>query len=72
MLAPRLIANFAGAMSEYASAIELLGTDYMTDDGVEQLLGFIRKRLYITDLGLETEAFDKYANHLARKRATPS
>ena len=66
-LAPRLIANFTGTMSDDARAIELLGTDCMTDDGVEQRLAFIRKRLHITDLSLETEAFDKYFNQLARK-----
>ena len=55
-------------MSEDARAMELLGTDYQVDDGVEKLLAFIRKRLHITDLHLETEAFDKYFSHLARKK----
>ena len=41
---------------------------YQVDDGVEQLLAFIRKRLHITDLHLETEAFEKYFTHLARKK----
>ena len=67
-LAPRLIANFTGTMSDDARAIELLGNDYMTDDGVEQLLAFIRKRLHITDLSLETEAFDTHVNQLVRKK----
>ena len=40
----------------------------MNDDGVEQLLLFLRKRLHITDLNLETEAFEKYFTHLARKK----
>ena len=32
------------------------------------MLAFIRKRLNIHDLDLETEAFDKYFNHMVRKR----
>ncbi len=67
-LAPRLIANFTGAMSEDARAMEMLGTDYMVEDGVERLLAFIRKRIHITDLNLETDAFEKYFNHLTRKK----
>ena len=67
-LAPKLISNFTGSMSEDARAMELLGTDYQVHDGVERLLTFIRKRLHITDLGLETEAFEKYFTHLARKK----
>ena len=58
-LAPKLIANFTGAMQEDARAMELLGRDFLIDDGVEQLLSFLRKRLHITDLNLETEAFEK-------------
>ena len=58
-LAPKLIANFTGAMSEDARAMELLGSDFLEEDGVEKLLTFIRKRLHITDLHLETDAFDK-------------
>ena len=53
-LAPKLIANFTGTMSEDARAVELLGSDYQVDDGVELLLAFIRRRLHITDLHLET------------------
>ena len=67
-LAPKLISNFTGAMSEDARAMELLGSDYQVDDGVDQLLAFIRKRLHITDLNLETEAFEKYFTHLVRKK----
>ena len=67
-LAPKLIANFTGSMQEDARAMELLGQDFLNDDGVEQLLLFLRKRLHITDLNLETEAFEKYFTHLARKK----
>ena len=34
-LAPKLISNFTGAMSEDARAMELHSTDYQVDDGVE-------------------------------------
>ena len=67
-LAPELIANFTGSMRDDAKAMELNATDFQVDDGVEQLLRFIRKRLHITDLNLETEAFDKYFAQLARKK----
>ena len=67
-IAPKLIANFTGSMREDARAMELLGQDYLADDGVERLLAFLRKRLHITDLQLETDAFEKYFKHIARKR----
>ena len=67
-LAPKLIANFTGSLEEDARAMELLGSDFQDDEGVEKLLDFLRKRLHITDLSLETEAFDKYFTHLARKK----
>ena len=67
-LAPRLISNFTGDMSEDARAMELNGIDYQVEDGVEQLLALIRKRLHITGLNLEAEAFEKYFTHLARTR----
>ncbi len=67
-LAPKLIANFTGSMSDDAKAMELSATDFQVDDGVEKLLRFIRKRLHITDLNLETEAFEKYFAQLARKK----
>ena len=57
-LAPKLIANFTGSMQDDARAMELLGEDFLNDDGVEQLLSFIRKRLHITELNLETEAVE--------------
>ena len=66
-LAPRLISNFTGAMREDAMAMELHSSHYQVDDGVEKLLAFIRKRLHITDLSLETEAFENYFTQLARK-----
>ena len=40
----------------------------MIPDGVETLLAFIRKRLNIRDLDLETEAFDKYFNKMMRRK----
>ena len=55
-------------MSEDARSMELSAADYMTADGVEKLLEFIRKRLNIRDLDLETEAFDKYFNNMTRQR----
>ena len=55
-------------MSEDARSMELSAADYMTADGVEKLLEFIRKRLNIRDLDLETEAFDKYSNKMTRQR----
>ena len=67
-LAPRLIANFTGSMQDDARAMELLGNDFLVDNGVELLLDFLKKRLHITELNLETEAFEKYFNHLARKK----
>ena len=67
-LAPKLISNFTGSMSEDARAMELLGSDFQVDDGVEKLLAFLRKRLHITDLNLETEAFERYFSQLARKK----
>ena len=67
-LAPKLIASFTGAMSEDARAMELHSSEYQVDDGVEKLLAFIRKRLHNTDLSLETETFEKYFTHLARKK----
>ena len=32
--------------------------DYLVVDGVEQLLAFMRKRLHIRDIDLETDAFE--------------
>ena len=55
-------------MSDDAKAMELRAGDYQVDDGVEKLLTFIKKRLHITDLSLETEAFDRYFNKLIRRR----
>ena len=43
-------------------------SDYQVDDGVELLLAFIRKRLNIRELDLETEVFKKYFNDMMRKR----
>ena len=65
-LAPRLISNFKGAMSEDARSMELNAAGYMVLDGVEKLLEFIRKRLHTRDLDLESEVFDKYFNKMTR------
>ena len=67
-LAPRLISNFKGAMSDDARSMELNAAEYLIPDGVEKLLAFIRKRLNIRDLDLETEAFDKYFNNMMRRK----
>ena len=55
-------------MSEDARSMELNAAEYMVPDGVERLLEFIRKRLNIRDLDLETEAFDRYFNKMTSKR----
>ena len=68
VLAPRLISNFKGAMSDDARNIELSAGGYQAPDGVERLLALIRKRLNIRDLDPETEAFDTYFNHMTRTR----
>ena len=58
-LAPRLISNFIGALSEDTRAMDIHSSDYQVDGGVGKLLALIRQRLHITDLNLETEAFEK-------------
>ena len=55
-------------MNDDARSMELNAADYMVPDGVEKLLTFIRKRLNIRDLDLETEAFDKYFNKMMRQK----
>ena len=55
-------------MSDDVRSIEPNANDYLVDNGIELLLNFIRKRLNICDLDLETEAFEKYFNQLMRKR----
>ena len=55
-------------MSDDARSMELNAAEYMVPDGVEQLLAFIRKRLNIRDLDLETEAFDRYFNKMTRQK----
>ena len=55
-------------MSDDARSMELSSADYLVDDGIEKLLELIRRRLNIRDLDLETEAFDKYFNHMMRKK----
>ena len=67
-LAPKLISSFATVMSDDARSMDLRASDYQVDDGVEQFLAFIRRRLRITDLSLETGAFDKYFKKFARKK----
>ena len=67
-LAPRLISNFKGAMSDDVRSMELNSAEYATPDGVERLLAFIKKRLNIRELDLETEVFKKYFDGIVRKR----
>ena len=57
VLAPRLISNFKGAMSDDVRSMELNSADYLVPDGIERLLAFIKRRLNIRELDLETEAF---------------
>ena len=66
--APRLISNFKGAVSDVVRSMELNSADYAVPDGVERLLAFIKKRLNIRELDLETEVFQKYFNSMMRKR----
>ena len=55
-------------MSDDARSMELRSGYYLVEDGIEQLLAFIRQRLNIRDLDLETEAFEKYFNQWARTK----
>ena len=55
-------------MIDDVRSVELNSANYLVPDGVEQLLTFIRKRLNIRELDLETEAFQKYFNDLMIKR----
>ena len=67
-LAPRLISNFKGAFSDDVRSMELNSAEYQTPDGVERLLAFIKKRLNIRELDLETEVFKKYFDGIVRRR----
>ena len=67
-LAPRLISNFKGAFSDDVRSMELNSAEYQTPDGVERLLAFIKRRLNIRELDLETEVFKKYFDGIVRKR----
>ena len=68
VLAPKLLASFTGSLDDDAKSMDLQPSDYQTDECVEKLLAFIRKRINITDLSLETDAFDKHFMSLARKK----
>jgi len=50
--------------------MEPRSSDFMVDDddGAGKLLSFIRHRLHITDLSLETDAFENFFTHLALKK----
>merc|ERR1712016_551856 len=48
--------------------MEMNSGDYQVPDGVERLLAFIKRRLNIRELDLETEVFKKYFNDMMRKR----
>ena len=67
-VAPRLISNVRGSMSDDVRSMELKSSDYLVDDSVGRLLEFIRKRLNSWGLDLETEVFQKYFNELMRTR----
>ena len=67
-LAPRLISNFKGAVSDAVHNMELKPADYLVPDGVEQPLACVEKILNIRALDLETEVFQKYFNDMMRKR----
>ena len=53
-LAPRLISNFKGAFSDDVRSMDLNSPEYKTPDGVERLLAFVKKRLNLRELDLET------------------
>ena len=55
-------------MSDDVRSMELNSADYAVPDGVERLLAFIKKRLNIRELDLETEVFRKYFDQMMRKR----
>ena len=48
--------------------MELQSGDYQTDDGIERLLNFIKKRINLTDYTFEQEAFEKYFHHISRTK----
>ena len=59
-------------MSDDTRSMELKPSEYLVDDGVENILELIRKRLNIRDLDLETEVFQTYFKGLMRKRGETS
>ena len=67
-LAPQLISNFKGALSDAFRSMELNAAEYYTPDGVERLLDFIKRRLDIRELDLETEDFKNQFDDIARRR----
>ena len=48
--------------------MELDSSEYLVPDGIEKLLAFLRKRLNIRDLDMETDTFKKYFNEMMRRR----
>ena len=44
-------------MSDDVRSMELNSADYLVPDGIERRLAFIKRRLNIRELDLETEAF---------------
>ena len=48
--------------------MELDSSEYLVPDGVEKLLAFLRKRLNIRDLDMETDTFKKYFTEMMRRR----
>ena len=71
-LAPKLIANFKGPLLEDVQRMELNANDYRTKDGIEKLLAFLQKRINITDLNLEKEAFEDFSTRFADKKGKPT
>ena len=55
-------------MSDDVRSMEMNSAEYQVPDGVERLLAFIKRRLNIRELDLETEVFKKYFNDMMRKR----
>ena len=70
-VAPMMIAKFMGSLKDDCQNVELDSTKYRTDTGVEDLLDYLKKRLNITDLQVEREAFEQYFYKMRRAKGDP-
>ena len=67
-LAPRLISNFKGSLKEDVLTMELDANEYLVPVAIEKLLAFLKKRLNIRELDMETDTFKKYLNDMMIRR----